>query len=61
MLFENNYIQVGTFRNIDGIKMFSIQWKVDEGSDDSYHGFKIKKAKKVAKWLRKIAKRLEKL
>lgn len=60
-ILATKYAQVTTFTNYNGDKMFSIRFVVPEDSDDSYRGWKIKKARKVAKQLRKIAKTIERL
>lgn len=59
IVFQNKYVEVGTFKNPYGKKMFSIEFKVDPASMDSYRGFPIKKAAKVAKWLKKAAKAIK--
>lgn len=58
-IFENKYIKIETFKNPYDKKMFSIVFKVDPNSEDSYRGFPIKKAVKVAKWLKKAAKTIK--
>lgn len=55
-IFQNKHVTIETFRNPYDTKMFSIKFNVGSGSDDSYRGFSIKKAAKVAKWLKKAAK-----
>lgn len=56
IIFSNKHIEARVFKNLDGHKMFSFQFLVDEASDDSYRGFKLSNAKKVAKWLKKLSK-----
>jgi hypothetical protein len=57
----DKHIRVERFTNPYKKKMFGITFVVDEGSCDNYRGWSIKKAKKVAKMFRKLAKKLEKL
>lgn len=59
VIFANKYLSVTRFKNPDGDKMFSLQFLVDEASDSSYRGFPIKRAKKVAKWLKQAAKAIK--
>ncbi len=61
ILFENKQVELATFVNYDQHDMFSITFKVPADSINSYRGFRFKKAKKVAKWLRKMAQELDKL
>lgn len=61
IIYEDKRIEVRRFVNYMEDDMFSIRFKVDEGSADNYHGWKIKKAAKIAKILRKIAKKLERV
>lgn len=60
-LFENKFIRMWTFKNVDKIPMIAVEFVVDEASANSYRGFSIKKSRKVAKWFRKLAKKLEKV
>ena len=60
-IFANKYVKVVTFTNIYGAKMFGIEFKVDPASLDSYRGFRVEKAEKVAKWLRKAAKAIKRI
>lgn len=60
-IFENKFIHVWTLKNCDNKTLVAIKFLVDEASADNYRGFSLKKGKKVAKWFRKIAKRLEKI
>lgn len=59
VVFQNKFVEVDTFKNTYGEKMFSIRFKVDTASDSSYRGFSIKRAKKVSKWLKKVAKTIK--
>lgn len=60
-LFENKFIRVWKFKNTYENRMIGLEFITDEASRNDYRGFSVKKAKKVAKWFRKIAKRLEKV
>lgn len=57
----DKHIKVGLFTNPYNTKMFSVTFQTPPDSEDSYRGWNIKKAKKVAKMFRKLVKRLEKL
>ena len=60
-LFENKFIRMWEFENSYKEPMIGFEFIVDEVSRDNYRGFRVKKARKVAKWFRKIAKKLEKV
>lgn len=60
-IFINKYVSVDTFTNSINKKMFSIRFVVGEESEDFYRGWPLKKAKKIAKMLRKMAKKIERL
>jgi hypothetical protein len=61
MTRQTKYMELNTFTNYLKQKMFSVRFIVDGASDDSYRGWRIKKAHKVAKELRKMAKAIEKI
>lgn len=60
-ILATKHLQVTTFTNSYDDKMFSVKFIVPEHSADNYRGWKIKKAHKIAKQFRKVAKELEKL
>jgi len=57
----DKHIRLERFTNPYGTKMFSVTFNVSSDSEDSYRGWDIKKAKKVAKMFRKLADRLQNL
>lgn len=57
----HKHLKVETFTNPDKDKMFSVRFNTGPDSLDTYRGWKITKAKKVAKMFRKLAKQLEQL
>jgi len=61
LIYKNRTVEVVQFVNFYKEKMFSIRFRVDSASDDSYRGFKIKDAKKVSKWLKEISEAIESL
>ncbi len=60
-LFENKHVELYSFVAGDDKKRYAIRFKTDQYSDSAYLGFEQKRAPKVAKWFRKMAKKLEKL
>ncbi len=60
-ILATKHTQLATFTNYKQQEMFSLKFIVPEFSADSYRGWKIKKAGKIAKELRKVAKAIEKL
>lgn len=57
----DKHIKLDVFKNPYGKTMFGVSFNTDPNSRDDYRGWDVKKAKKVAKMFRKLAKRLEAL
>lgn len=60
-LFENKFIRVWEFKNTYKKHMIGLEFVVGEASRNDYRGFEATKAKKVARWFRKIAKKLDRV